>query len=72
MIGRLGMLSAVDLDSEPERGTIEIESERPDRVLPSKVQAIHLAAPKNVPKLTLRVGHVFAQATRAIRHLNSA
>jgi hypothetical protein len=61
------VLTSVNFDRKLNRRTIEIEDIVADRVLTTELQIIDLAAAQSFPEFGLRVGHNFAQPTRAIR-----
>ena len=63
-----GMLPAVNLDHKAQTGTIEVESERTDRMLPSEMKSAYLIATQRMPKTSFSVCHVAAQTLRAHRH----
>jgi hypothetical protein len=66
------MLSAIELDCETERGTIEIKHVGTDRMLSPEAQTINLVAPQRPPEVFLGVRHFSAQSARTPRHRRSA
>jgi hypothetical protein len=63
-----GMLPPVDFDGEPKAWAKEIKCEWSDRMLPSELQTIELAAAKCTPKAGFRIRHIFAQPPGTRRH----
>ena len=67
--GRLGwdfLRGAVDLDREAERGTVEVEHVRPDRMLAPEAQAPDLSAAHGLPEQNLRQCHGAPQRACAL------
>jgi hypothetical protein len=62
------MLPAIDFDGEPKSWAEEIKCEWPDRMLPSELKAIELAAAKRAPKPGFRIRHIPAQPPGTRRH----
>jgi hypothetical protein len=62
------MLPAVDFYGEPKTWAKEVKREWPDRMLPSELQAIELAAAKRTPKPGFRIRHVSAEPSCTCRH----
>ena len=65
VIGRVvGVLAAVEFDSDPRGATGEIDHEVADRVLPDELYAAELAGAQVRPKPSFRVGHIVSQLAR--------
>jgi hypothetical protein len=62
------MLPAVEFDGEAKAWAIKIKRKRPDRMLPSELKAIELAATKRAPKQGFRIRHVTAELPRTRGH----
>ena len=57
------MLAAIEFDGEAQAGAVEVERERPNRMLSSEMEAIELIASKHAPKLAFGVRHAASQVS---------
>jgi hypothetical protein len=60
LVAKSVMLSAINLDGEPDCRTIKINNVPPERMLSAKTQPVELAVLQRVPKFSFRLCRIAA------------